>query len=112
RVVGIVLVVELRGMEALAARLLAGVRTHLDPRLARGALELHGETAVADRRIRLQPLGPEARIAQAVDEDLRDPRPLLRIDRLLLDDRRHRQDLAVAPAELVLELGRVARVLE
>ena len=48
---------------------------------------------------------------EAVDEHLRDPRALRRIDGFLLDDRRHRQDVAIAPAELVLELGGVARVL-
>src|SRR5574338_756287 len=111
RVVRIVLVVELRAMQAVTTRRLALLRARLVPRDAGRGLLLGDETAVADRRIGLEALGIEVGLAEPVDEHARDLRALALRDGFLLDDRGHRQDLAITPPHLVLELGGVLRVL-
>ena len=86
RVVGVVAIVEVDAADAAV------------PLLAGGRARRRHRAAVDDGRVGLQQLGLERRHAQAVDEHLRDARPLLGAAGLLLDDRRQHDDLVVVEA--------------
>jgi hypothetical protein len=72
--------------------------------LARGRLVDQRRAAVDDRRVGLQALGLEGHEAQAIEEHSGDQRPLVLRRRLLLDQRGHDHDLAVAPAQRLSQL--------
>src|SRR5690242_11326325 len=81
------------------------------PRDARRRLLVRNQAAVTNRRVGLEAPRLEVGLGEPIDEHLRDARALLWLDRFLLDDRRHGQNLAIGPAHLVLEPGDIARVL-